>query len=82
MRRFVLSVALTVAVLSTSGCSLLFGKVNQDFAKASKLNAEVLFPEYEDYIDNDDRLDADTKDIRKGTSKRWMKLIDEALDEE
>ena len=82
MRRFVLSAALTVVVLSTSGCAWMFGSVNQDFAKASKLNAEAIFPEYEDYIDSDDRLDADTKDLRKQTTARWMKLIDEALDEE
>lgn len=82
MRRFVLSVSLTAAVLTMSGCSWLFGNVNQDFAKASKMNAEVIFPEYEDYIDNDDRLDADTKELRKQTPARWMKLIDEAIDEE
>lgn len=82
MRRLVLSVALVIAATSMSGCSWLFGSVNQDFAAASKKNAEAVFPEYEAYIDGDDRLDADTKVLRKQTTARWTKLIDEALAQE
>jgi hypothetical protein len=82
MRRLVLSVALVVAAMSMGGCSWLFGSVNRDFAEASKKNADVIFPEYEAYIDGDERLDSDTKELRKQTPKRWMKLIDDALAQE
>lgn len=82
MRRFVLFIALAAAATTMSGCSWLFGSVNRDFAEASKKNADVVFPEYEAYLDADTRLDSDTKNLRKDTVRRWRVLIEEALDQE
>ena len=82
MRRLVLSVALVAVTLSAGGCSWLFGSVNQDFAAASKKAADEVFPEYEAYLDGDDRLDSDTKELRKDTTRRWRTLIEEALAQE
>lgn len=82
MRRFVLTAALLALVGASAGCSILFGSVNRNFAEASKAYAEVVFPEYDAYLDGDATLSANDRRIRKDTIAGWRALIDAALQKE
>jgi hypothetical protein len=73
--------ALLAVFLALPGCTWFSTSVNQDFVGASKQYADVVFPEYERYVDGDPALDADTKTIRKDTVKAWRRLIDDAAKE-
>jgi len=82
MRRFAFVLLLAFLTIGTTGCSWFYGSVNKDFAEASKGYADVVFPEYEAYIDADPNLNSEDKDIRKGTPAKWRKLIADALAKE
>jgi hypothetical protein len=64
-----------VAFLALGGCSL-----NQDFVRGVDGYSSVILPEYEEYVKQDPRLDANSKRIRLQTSERFQKLIEEARD--
>ena len=82
MRRLVCLTILALTLTVGSGCSLLFGSVNQEFAEASKGFADQVLPEYENYLDADTSLSEDDRRIRRNSAKGWRELIDDALSEE
>lgn len=69
---FVLTVLCLVA-----GCS-----PDQAFVKGVEGYTDVILPEYEKYVDNDSRLNANDKKIRKDSAKGLRALIKEAKDDE
>jgi len=79
MNHRLLALAAFAALAFAPGCSLFYGSVNQTFAEGNKGYADLVLPEYKAYIDADPNLDDDSKEIRKGTADKWVRLIDDAL---
>ena len=80
MKKFVLILLLVLIVAITSGCCEITPTITSDELGQVQEAFEVVFDEYEMYIEADPDLDEDDKAIRLETPESIMELLEQLIE--
>lgn len=69
---------LSVALLWTAGCCSTTDLIRADYTAADRATFDAVAPNYLNYVEHDDSLDADEKKRRERTITTWRLRLEQA----